>query len=57
MDLCTHEVVQHAARLRMSPVEREALLAMTPEERAAMGEHVMTIDELNARAAQVGAAA
>ena len=49
MDLCTYEVVAHAARLHMSPEEREALLAMSPEERAAVGDHVMTIDELNAR--------
>ena len=50
MDLCTYEVLQHATRLRMNAEEREALLAMTPEERAAIGDHLMTIDELNARA-------
>ena len=52
MDLCTYEVLQHATRLRMNAEEREALLAMTPEERAAIGDHLMTIDELNARAAK-----
>jgi len=52
MDLCTHEVLRHATRLRMSHEEREALLAMTPAERAAIGDHVMTIDELNARASK-----
>ena len=36
----------------MSHEEREALLAMTPAERAAIGDHVMTIDELNARASK-----
>jgi hypothetical protein len=52
MDLCTYEVLQHAARLGMNADEREALLAMSPEERAAIGDHLMTIDELNARTAQ-----
>jgi len=49
MDACTYEVLGHAARLKMSPSEREALLTMSPGERAAIGEHVMTIDELSAR--------
>ena len=53
MDLCTYEVLGHAARLNMSSTEREALLAMSPEERAAIGDHVMTIDELNARGAAI----
>jgi hypothetical protein len=49
MDLCTHEVLEHAARLRLSAEARDALLAMSPERRAAIGDHMMTIDELNAR--------
>ena len=53
MDLCTYEVLGHAARLNMSATEREVLLAMSPEERAAIGDHVMTIDELNARGAAI----
>ena len=51
MDLCTHEVLEHAARLRLSAEARDALLAMSPAERAAIGDHMMTIDELNARPA------
>ena len=49
MDLCTHEILEHAARLRLSAEARDALLAMSPERRAAIGDHMMTIDELNAR--------
>ena len=56
MDLCTYEVLGHATRLLMSPDEREALLAMTPQEREAIGDHVMTIDELNARSERRAAA-
>lgn len=33
----------------MSTAQREALLGMSAEERAAIGEHVMTVDELTAR--------
>lgn len=49
MDSCTWEVVAHAKRLGMTPAEREALLSMSPEERAAIGDHVMTMDELDAK--------
>ena len=52
MDSCTWEVVAHAKRLGMSSDEREALLAMSPGEREAIGDHVMTMDELDARSAQ-----
>ena len=50
MDLCTHEVLAHANRLKMGAEEREAFLALSPAARAALGDHVMTIDELSARA-------
>ena len=43
MDLCTHEVLRHAERLKLGAEEREAFLALSP------ADHVMTIDELNAR--------
>ena len=56
MDQCTWEVVAHAERLGMAPDEQAALLAMSPEERAAIGDHVMTWDELDARSEQRAAA-
>ena len=56
MDSCTWEVVAHAKRLGMSHDEREALLAMSPGEREAIGDHVMTLDELDARSERTAAA-
>ena len=57
MDLCTHEVLRHAERMKLSPEEREAFLALTPAEREAIGDHAMTIDELKARDDRIAASA